>query len=80
MKLTKIALFTAVLALASGLAVAAPPAFKAVDANGDESLDATEFVKATEGGVKKKFEELDKDGDGKLSKKEYSVVLDADCE
>ena len=40
----------------------------------------TDFKAATAAGVKKTFEELDTDKDGKLSEKEYSVVLDADCE
>lgn len=56
------------------------PDFKKVDGNGDGSVDATEFKMATDAGVKKTFEELDTDKDGKLSMKEYSVVLDADCE
>jgi hypothetical protein len=58
--------------------VAAPLSFKKADANADGSVDAEEFAAS---GVKgKKMADLDKDGDGKLSKKEYSVVLDEDCE
>ncbi|MCB1792240.1 MAG: EF-hand domain-containing protein [Gammaproteobacteria bacterium] len=63
--------------LATSVAFAAPAKFDKADANGDGSVDATEFAAS---GVKKKFEKLDKDGDGKLSKKEYSVVFDEDCE
>jgi Ca2+-binding EF-hand superfamily protein len=74
------AVLVGLFAAASGLAQAAPAKFDAVDANGDGSVDTEEFVKATESGVKKSFADLDKDGDGKLSKKEYSVVLEADCE
>ena len=39
-----------------------------------------EFAKAQEAGVKTAYAELDKDGDGKLSKEEYAVVLGEDCE
>jgi ornithine cyclodeaminase/alanine dehydrogenase-like protein (mu-crystallin family) len=44
---------------------------------GPDPQRAAEFAAS---GVKKKFEKLDKDGDGKLSKKEYSAALDEDCE
>ena len=81
MKVTKIVVLSGILALASGVAFAAEiPDFKKIDANGDKSVDAAEFAQATAAGVKKTFEELDTDKDGKLSRKEYSVVLDADCE
>lgn len=77
MKTTKLSLMLAAL-LASSLAFAAPLSFKKADANGDGSVDADEFAAS---GVKgKTMADLDKDGDGKLSKKEYSVVLDEDCE
>ena len=39
-----------------------------------------EFAKAQEAGVETAYAELDKDGDGKLSKEEYAVVLGEDCE
>ena len=81
MKVTKIVFLAGVLALTSGAAYAADvPDFKKADVNGDKSLDASEFAAATAAGVKKTLEELDTDKDGKLSRKEYSVVLDADCE
>lgn len=77
MKLTKITLVTAAL-LATSVAFAAPKSFKKADANGDGMVDATEFADA---GVKgKELAKLDKDGDGSLSKKEYSVVLEEECE
>jgi len=81
MNVIKTVVLAGTLALASSAAYAADiPDFKKVDVNGDKSLDAAEFSKATEAGVKKTLEELDTDKDGKLSRKEYSVVLDADCE
>ena len=81
MKASKIFIFAGVLALASGAAYAVEvPKFKAIDADKSKSLDESEFAKATEAGVKKKFSELDKDKDGKLSINEYSVLLDEDCE
>jgi hypothetical protein len=60
----------------SGAAFAAPAAFAKADANGDGFVDEAEFANS---GVKKKFETLDKDGDGKLNKKEYSAGLEEDC-
>ena len=81
MKASKIFLLAGMLALASGAAYAVEvPKFKDIDADGSKSLDEGEFGKATEAGVKKKFSELDQDKDGKLSIKEYSVLLDEDCE
>ena len=63
--------------LASSVALAAPAQFKKADANGDGSVDATEYAAS---GAKKEMAKLDKDGDGKLSKKEYSALFDEDCE
>jgi hypothetical protein len=85
MKTTKIVILAGLLAFTSGIAFAAEPAkkipeFKAVDVNKDKSVDEAEFAAATAAGVKKTLVELDTDKDGKLSRKEYSVVLDADCE
>ena len=77
MKLSTLTLAAAMAAFA-GAAVAAPPTFSSLDANGDGSLDQEEFAKATEAGVKKKFEKLDTNGDGKLSKSEYGVVMGGD--
>lgn len=56
------------------------PKFKAADADGSGFVEETEFAPAQEAGVKESFAELDKDGDGKLSKEEYAVVLGEDCE
>jgi len=60
----------------AGVVVAAPAAFAKADANGDGFVDEAEFA---ESGVTKKLESLDKDGDGKLDKKEYSAGLEEDC-
>ena len=79
MKLTRLTLAAAVaLLLATSTAIAAPKSFKKADANGDGSIDATEF--AASGVEGKKMAGLDKDGDGMLSRKEYSAALDEDCE
>ena len=84
MKTTKIALLAGLLAFTCSAAFAADapkiPEFKAIDVNKDKSVDDAEFAAATAAGVKKTLKELDTDKDGKLSWKEYSVVLDADCE
>ena len=81
MKASKIILMTGFLAIASGVAYAVEvPKFKDIDADRSKSLDESEFSKATEAGVKKKFSELDQNKDGKLSINEYSVLLDEDCE
>ena len=63
--------------LVSTAALAAPIKFKAADVNADGFVDAAEFAKS---GVKQELTKLDKDKDGKLSKKEYSVVLEEECE
>lgn len=81
MKLTKLILIASIVALAATASAAAKiPTFKAVDANGDGSVDATEFATATAAGVKQTLAKLDKDGNGTLSKTEYSVLLGEDCE
>ena len=77
MKTTRLALAAAATLLASSVAFAAPPKFVKADANGDGFVDETEFA-AT--GIKKEFKKLDKDADGKLTKKEYSAALDEECE
>lgn len=77
MKIKSMILAAAAALLASSVAFAAPASFKKADANGDGSVDAAEFAAS---GMTKKMESLDKDGDGKLSKKEYSAGLDEDCE
>jgi Ca2+-binding EF-hand superfamily protein len=76
MKLTKMTLTAAAAILASSVALAAPPKFDGADANGDGAVDAEEFA-ATK--IKREFKKLDKDGDGKLNKTEYSAALDEDC-
>lgn len=83
MKLSTLILLAAFIAVSGTVSAAdakPPPAFSKLDANGDGSLDADEFAKATAAGVKQKFEKLDSNGDGKLSKSEYAVVMgDEDC-
>ena len=56
------------------------PTFKKADADGNKFVDEKEFAKAKKAGVKKSLAELDTDKDGKLNKKEYSVILEEDCE
>ena len=56
------------------------PTFKKADLDGNSFVDESEFAKAKTAKVKKSFAELDKDKDGMLSKKEYSVLMDEDCE
>lgn len=77
MKTSQTILAAAVAILASSVALAAPVSFKKADANGDGMVDAAEFANS---GVKRKMESLDRNKDGTLDKKEYSVVLDEDCE
>ena len=68
----------AVLALlGSSVALAEPAAFKKADANGDGMIDSAELAKS---GVKKKLAELDVNKDGKLSKGEYEIVFEEECE
>lgn len=77
MKTTNLALVALAALLTSSLTFAAPAKFDKADANGDGFVDASEFAASD---MKKDLAKLDKDGDGKLSKKEYSAGLDEDCE
>lgn len=77
MKTTNLALVALAALLISSLTFAAPAKFDKADANGDGFVDASEFAAS---GMEKELAKLDKDGDGKLSKKEYSAGLDEDCE
>ena len=70
-----------VMLIASGSVMSAEiPKFKAADADSSGFVEEAEFAAAQEAGVKEGFAELDKDGDGKLSKEEYAVVFGEDCE
>jgi hypothetical protein len=77
MKTTQVTLAALAALLATSVAIAAPAKFDKADANGDGFVDADEFAASD---MKKDMGKLDKDGDGKLSKKEYSAGLDEDCE
>ena len=77
MKYTQLTIASCAALLVSNVALAAPVKFKAADANADGFVDAAEFAKS---GGKQELTKLDKDKDGKLSKKEYSVVLEEECE
>lgn len=80
LKMKQLGLAAAVL-FAGGSALAAEiPKFKAADADGSGFVEEAEFAKAQEAGVETAYAELDKDGDGKLSKEEYAVILGEDCE
>ncbi|MGB0721963.1 MAG: hypothetical protein ACPGU7_06145 [Gammaproteobacteria bacterium] len=56
------------------------PSFKVADVDGNGEVDAAEFKAATDAGVKKTLAELDKDNSGRLSAKEYEVILEEDCD
>lgn len=56
------------------------PNFKKADADGNKFVDEKEFMLAKKAGVEKTLAELDKNKDGKLSKDEYMVILDEECE
>ena len=77
MKTSEMIVAAAAALLVTSVAFAAPAKFKKADANGDGSVDATEYAAS---GAKREMAKLDKDGDGKLSKKEYSALFDEDCE
>jgi len=77
MKMTQLTLAALAALLATSVAIAAPAKFDKADANGDGFVDADEFAASD---MEKDMGKLDKDGDGKLSKKEYSAGLDEDCE
>ena len=77
MKTTQLTLAALAALLATSVAIAAPASFDKADTNGDGFVDADEFAASD---MQKEMGKLDKDGDGKLSKKEYSAGLDEDCE
>ncbi len=83
MKVLQTVIMAGLLALTSAAAFAEEkeiPEFKKADVDGNNFVDAKEFGAAKAAGVKKTLNELDKNKDGKLSKDEYSVILEADCE
>lgn len=58
-----------------------PPRLIHIDKDHDNFLTPEEFKAATAAGVVIPFEKLDRaPKDGKISKKEYSVLLDEECE
>ncbi len=77
MKLLKIIPAAMAILLVSGAALAEPKKFKDADTNGDGMVDSTEFAAS---GIKKAMKSLDTDKNGSLSKSEYSVVFDEECE
>jgi len=79
MKKTNLFVAAAAALLVSGSVMAAdgPPQFEKADTSGDGAVDATEFA-ATK--IDRKFANLDKNEDGKLSKDEYAAALEEDCE
>ena len=83
MKVSKIIFLTGILAFTSGAAFAEEipvPKFKDLDADGNKSLNESEYASVKKAGVKKTFAELDANKGGKLDVDEYSVILDEDCE
>lgn len=78
MKLTQLTAVALVAMLTATSAVAAgPKKFKKADADGDGNITMEEFK---ESGAKAKFKSLDKNKDGMLSKKEYNVIFEEECE
>ncbi len=80
MKVSPVLLLAGILSISTAVIAAEIPTFKKADADESGFVDDKEFVQATDAGVKKSLADLDKDSDGKLSKKEYSVILEEDCE
>ena len=74
MRITPMALVACAALLVSTAALAEPKEFIKADANADGIVDVAEY--ANSGIEEKKFEELDKDKDGKLNKEEYSAALE----
>lgn len=57
------------------------PEFKKADIDGDKFVNEEEFAKVkAAANVEKDLAELDEDKDGKLSKSEYSALLEEECE
>ena len=57
------------------------PEFAKADKDGSQFVEQVEFTSVKEmAGVEKTLADLDESGDGKLSKDEYSILLEAECE
>lgn len=56
------------------------PTFVEADVDGNKFVDEKEFARAKQAGAEPGFAKIDKNGDGKLSKEEYSVILEEDCD
>ena len=74
MKNTPMILAACAALLFSTAALAEPKEFPKADANGNGSIDMTEF--ANSGLEEKKFEEVDTDKNGTISKEEYTTALE----
>ncbi|MCW8964599.1 MAG: EF-hand domain-containing protein [Gammaproteobacteria bacterium] len=74
MKNTPMILAACAALLFSTAALAEPKEFPKADANGDGKVDMAEFAKS--GFEDKKFEEVDTDKNGIISKEEYTTALE----
>lgn len=80
MKVSPILLLAGILSISTAVIAAEIPTFEKADADKSGFVDDKEFAPAKDAGAPKSFADLDKDEDGKLSKKEYSVILEEECE
>ncbi len=79
-KIDRLVIASAMLIASGSVMSAEIPKFKDADADASGFVEEAEFAGAQEAGAKQSYAELDKDGDGKLSKEEYAVLLGEDCE
>jgi len=83
MKLVKLVVLTGLLGLMSFSVMAdevEAPDYAVMNANGDDGVDAAEYDKGKNAGVKVSFADADKDGNGKISESEYEVIKEPECE
>lgn len=81
MKVSPIIFLAGALSVSTGvIAQEEIPEFVKADADGNKFVDEKEFAVTRAAGVKQSFAKIDENKDGKLSKDEYSILLEEECE
>lgn len=81
MKVSPIIFLAGMLSFSTGaIAEEEIPTFIKADVDGNEFVDEKEFARVKAAGVEESFANIDENKDGKLSKDEYSILLEEECE